>query len=309
METVELQAVKDAPFESLCESAERDRWLEARRSGIGSSDAATIVRVNPWKSPLELYAEKLGIEEAEDQSEAAYWGSILEPLVLKRFAKETGRTCRPAGVLLQSKAQPWQLATLDGVQFDAERGPGVVEVKCTSLAERWEDGPPPYVVAQVQHQLAVTGYRWGSIAVLFNGREFFWHDFERNEEMIGHLIEAESEFWRRVQALEPPDPEGTTRDKEIIAKLFPCDVNPDPVVLDGSFIEFDERRSALKEDEKRIAGELQQIENALRMAIGEHAAALLPSGVIYSLKLQHRKECVMPASSFRVLRRSERKGR
>lgn len=37
---------------------DRSQWLEVRQGGIGSSDAATAVGLNPYKSPLELWAEK-----------------------------------------------------------------------------------------------------------------------------------------------------------------------------------------------------------------------------------------------------------
>jgi predicted phage-related endonuclease len=39
---------------------DRSQWLEVRHGGIGSSDAATAVGLNPYKSPLELWAEKTG---------------------------------------------------------------------------------------------------------------------------------------------------------------------------------------------------------------------------------------------------------
>ena len=32
----------------------RDEWLIMRKQGIGSSDAATAVGLNPYQSPLEL---------------------------------------------------------------------------------------------------------------------------------------------------------------------------------------------------------------------------------------------------------------
>lgn len=300
----------EEPFEALCSSENRDQWLEERRGGIGSSDAAAVLGVYPWKSPLQLYAEKLGIEEDGGAGEAAYWGTKIEPLVLDRFAAETGRKVLKAGALLRSKIRPWQLCTLDGIQVtDDSRGPGVVEVKCTGLVERWDDGVPPYVTVQQQHQLAVTGYEWGSTAVLFNGREFFWKDFERDEEIIEQILRMEESFWQRVQLLEPPDPQGSDDDRKIIAKLFPEDVDPEPALLDGSFIDLDERRCFLKDEVKRLTTEATEIENRLRLAIGEHTEALLPSGVKYTNKLQHRREVIQPASSFRVLRRSERKGK
>ena len=38
----------------------RDEWLIMRKQGIGSSDAATAVGLNPYQSPLELWMIKTG---------------------------------------------------------------------------------------------------------------------------------------------------------------------------------------------------------------------------------------------------------
>lgn len=297
----------EQPFEAVCDSDDRERWLQERRTGIGSSDAAIVLGVYPWKTRLELYADKLGLTEDTDAGEAAYWGTKIEPLVLARFAAETGRKTFRAGTLLRSKARPFQLATLDGTQV-TDRGVGNVEVKCTSLEDRWEDGIPAYVYAQVQHQLAVTGRDYGSVAVLFKGRAFFWNDVERDGDFIGELTRMEMEFWNRVADLDPPSPEGSEADRKIIAKLFPKDVDPAPVLLDGEFITMDERLCELKADAKKIDHEIGYIENELRMAIGDHAEAALPNGVRFTNKSQHRKEYVVQAADFRVLRRVERKG-
>ena len=39
-------------------SLDRDQWLKVRKGGIGSSDAATAVGLNPYKSQLQLWMEK-----------------------------------------------------------------------------------------------------------------------------------------------------------------------------------------------------------------------------------------------------------
>ena len=38
----------------------REDWLQVRQQGIGSSDAAAAVGLSPYKSPLQLWAEKTG---------------------------------------------------------------------------------------------------------------------------------------------------------------------------------------------------------------------------------------------------------
>lgn len=63
----------------------RDEWLIMRKQGIGSSDAAAAVGLNPYVSPLELWMVKTGREEnlpkidPNDESHPAYWGTFSNP--------------------------------------------------------------------------------------------------------------------------------------------------------------------------------------------------------------------------------------
>ena len=47
----------------------REDWLEERKKGIGGSDAATILGLNPYKTSIDLWEEKTGRKDAEDISE------------------------------------------------------------------------------------------------------------------------------------------------------------------------------------------------------------------------------------------------
>ena len=68
----------------------RAAWLEGRRTGIGGSDVAAVLGLNPWKTPLDVWNDKLGLSEDKGMSEPAYWGTVLEDTVAKEFS------CAPA---------------------------------------------------------------------------------------------------------------------------------------------------------------------------------------------------------------------
>ncbi|NLY64522.1 MAG: YqaJ viral recombinase family protein, partial [Alcaligenaceae bacterium] len=78
----------------------RDEWLEVRKHGIGSSDAAAAVGLNPYKSQLELWMEKTGRDaglpkpDPNDTSAPVYWGTLLEPIVAASYTQQTGRKVR-----------------------------------------------------------------------------------------------------------------------------------------------------------------------------------------------------------------------
>ncbi len=42
----------------------KEEWLEERKNGIGGSDAATILGLNPYKTNIDLWEEKTGRKEA-----------------------------------------------------------------------------------------------------------------------------------------------------------------------------------------------------------------------------------------------------
>ena len=85
----------------------RDEWLDVRKQGIGSSDAAAAVGLNPYKSQLELWMEKTGRDaelpkpDPEDTTHPVYWGTLLEPIVAAAYTKQTGRKVRKVNAVLQ----------------------------------------------------------------------------------------------------------------------------------------------------------------------------------------------------------------
>ena len=40
----------------------REEWLKDRSCGIGSSEVATVLGLNPWETPLQLWRRKKGID-------------------------------------------------------------------------------------------------------------------------------------------------------------------------------------------------------------------------------------------------------
>lgn len=84
-----------------------------RSKGIGGTDIAAIVGLNPWKSPIDVYMEKTGLVEPIPDNENLYWGRELEPAVLRRYAKETGYVLRPGDPI--QGAEPWILGTPDAL--------------------------------------------------------------------------------------------------------------------------------------------------------------------------------------------------
>lgn len=299
--------LKEYPGVELLRCADRDHWLRERRNGIGASDAAAILGENPWASPLQVYCDKLGIGEPVEENEKMKWGVRLEPIVAEAYAEETGRELFDLGrfTILRSIERPWLQATLDRPILNDPRGPGDLEIKTTAAHNEgdWEDGAPRHVWVQKQHQLAVTGAAWGSIAVLIGGQKLLWCDVERDDRFIDGMLEQEAEFWKRVVDLDPPQPDASDRTRELLAKLYPADSGA-VIPMEGRFIDLDLELLTLKEEIKQAEARKTAIENELKAALGDASTGVLPNGVKFTWKAQTRAEHVVAASTFRVLRRS-----
>ena len=115
------RAAKARPALKLVKTQDlsRDQWLAVRKGGIGSSDAAAAVGLNPYRSQLELWMEKTGRDatlpkaDPGDEASPMYWGTLLEPIVAAHYTKRTGHKVRRINAVLQHPQEPWMLANVD----------------------------------------------------------------------------------------------------------------------------------------------------------------------------------------------------
>ncbi|WP_288485221.1 lambda-exonuclease family protein [uncultured Acidovorax sp.] len=208
----------------------RDQWLDVRRSGIGSSDAAAAVGLNPYKSQLELWMEKTGRGAAlpqvdpNDESSPMYWGTLLEPIVAAHYTKRTGNRVRKVNAVLQHPKHPWMRANLDR---EVMGSPDVTILECKTAglngARLWKEGVPDYVHLQVMHQLAVTGKQAADVAVLICGQDLQIFRIQRDEEQIQQLIRLEQAFWEYVEKDIQPPADGSDSADLALRCLYPRD--------------------------------------------------------------------------------------
>lgn len=300
---------------NLIQHASREEWLDRRLTGIGASDAPIILGLSKFKSAFQLYHEKLGLEPVSlAENEAVEWGLSLEEPLSKRFMRDSGREtfAPPAWAIYQHAGIPWLIASID--RWQKYRAPGSsvdavpevlpLELKTAnySKASEWANEPPIEYQVQVQHQLAVTGCRMASIAVLIGGQKFLWTDVQRDEAFIDAMMEQELIFWRRLNDRNPPPVDGSEQTAETLKRLFKLETG-EIKSLGPDAIEWDEQIQALEleiaalEDQKRLC------RNQLLNAIGDASMAQLPNGVTYTYKTQARAEHTVKATSYRVLRR------
>jgi len=171
-------------------------WLEWRDSGIGGSDAPTIMGENPWKDASLLLSEKLGDVEPFSGNAATRRGTQLEPEARELYEQIKNISVEP--ICLQSTKYPWMLASLDGMSSDRST---VVEIKCGEGVYQKTASTrkvPQYYMGQLQHILAVTGLPSIDFFCYLPSRDPICLTVERDDAYISRLIVAEEAFWRQV---------------------------------------------------------------------------------------------------------------
>ena len=205
-------------------------WLEARRAGIGASEAAAVIGRSPWKSNVDLWREKTGRKKPDDISnkDCVAYGHAAEGPIRELFALDYPQyevTYGGSFDLVRNPDHPWLLATLDGRLKERDTGRlGVLEIKTTNIVrsmqrEKWwgPDGPciPDQYYVQVCHQLLATGWEF---AVLHAQLKYQYGDdirserrtyfIERSEALddIEYLEAEEIKFWNEfiLADKEPP---------------------------------------------------------------------------------------------------------
>ena len=244
-------------------------WQAYRETqkGIGGSDVATILNLNPYKSPFALWLEKTGqVKPDQIDNEYIEWGNILEPVIRDKFKKETGFKVYQNNFVIQHDTHEFMIANIDGeVKDPSEDGRGILEIKTASerMKPLWVDGPPNHYMLQMQHYMATLDYHYGYFAVLIGGNHFKYFKVERNEYIIDKIIAAEMEFMRMVENNIAPDVTGHAIDTQWINQIYPQAEEVERE-LPNELFDFTIRYVELQEQAKEIKYEMDTIKNKLK---------------------------------------------
>jgi putative phage-type endonuclease len=247
-------------------------WHAIRKQGIGGSDVAAICGVNPYKSPLQVYYEKVdpGKITPFTGNRFTEWGTILEPIVAEKFAQETGLVVRELKATLADKKYPFMRANIDRKIAGKNEG---LEIKTTSAwnAGKISEGIPDVYAAQCHHYMMVTGWQRWHLAVLIGGNDFKTFVIERDEEVIQYLKDIEINFWENhVLKKEPPLP--SAQDGSLLQDLYPDDPTNEIELDNPDDQELIKRFLTIQEQEKDLKKEKDEIANRLKKTLGDFEA-------------------------------------
>lgn len=248
---------------------DKDTWRRYRQNGIGGSNSAAIIGLNPYKSAFSVYQDKISEDLLDYDNEAMRQGRDLEEYVAQRFVEETGFKVRKANAIYYREDHPHMLADFDRLIVGLKAG---LECKTVSpySADKWDSGKLPiqYFI-QVQHYLGVSGFECWYVAALVFGTEFIVRKIIRNEELINKLMAAEDYFWQHnILGRNIPEPDGSDDYSELLKTQF-GDVCKSELIELVNVEEDLKRREEIKDTIEKLEKEKKMIEQKVQLQLGQ----------------------------------------
>lgn len=258
----------------------REEWLHFRKEGIGSSEVATVVGLNPYESPYQFWKRKTaqidGTEVPREETMAMKLGHLLEGAVAQCWCDETGREIIKRSAcdwLIVNGDKPFLRVSPDRTYWlrgmlKNSKNKGILECKTTQKKIDADDLPKHWFV-QLQYQLGVAEMEHGSLAWLTMGRDFGYKNITLVPDFYKWLVEEVEKFWRDniLQRIEP----AATTLEDVVMKYN--------AHTDGKVVEVDEdifvAYQNLKEVKERLAQlkeEHDAFEEKIKFAFGDAEA-------------------------------------
>ena len=249
---------------------------EERKKYIGGSDAAGILGISRYKTPLQVWAIKTGqvIPPNIDDVVAVKLGVKLEQAVAEFFTEATGKEVEKVNKTLIHPKHDFLRANIDRRVMAESAG---LECKTTNQfkASEWEDDNIPIEYAlQCIHYMAVTGWRKWYIAVLIGNFEFRWKLITRDEKVIDDLVKKEVDFWNRFIVPKQMPMQISDRDSSILYSLYPQAAPESIIELDDEAQKLCELRDSALADKKTLSMQIDEYSNTLKAHLKTHETGM-----------------------------------
>lgn len=250
--------------------------LEARKQGVGSSDCATAIGINPYRTRYELFLEKTGqlAPEDLDEVERIKWGNILEDPIAREYAERTGQRIQRVNVTQVHREHDFLLSHIDRKIVGQRK---LLEVKnvghfygAKAFGEEFTDDVPEVYLVQIMHQLLVNDYDEGDLAALIGGNKLKIFRVRFDEELAELILKKCTEFWSYVMRRETPPPQNVAE-----LELMYAEDDGSIKTVDTAVFELWQRYHELKAVHDQAAGEFEKAKDALKFAIAEAAGIQL----------------------------------
>jgi len=276
---------------------------EAHRTGIGGSEIATILGINPFCTPFQLFLEKTGRLPAFEGNENTRAGKVMEHVIGVMYAERAGVKLRRINRTLRHPKYPWLIGHIDRDVVGVAKG---VEIKNCSprVAHYWgKDGDPDgvaeYYIPQPHHYMLMLDYPVFDVAAYFGGADLRVYPLERDREMDDIIVAATHDFWHEnILKDVPPEPNWEHRTTNaVLSQLYPG--------TSGATVEADESILAWAKVAREASAKASEYEAVANTAkahmlhfMGEAAVLKLEGNSVFRRKAVTRKGYTVEDSSY-----------
>lgn len=277
----------------------REEFLARRKAGIGGSDIAAIAGLSPWRSPLDVYYDKVDpVIDFEDalpvgKTASLYWGTVMEDAIGKAYTKLTGRKICHYNRMLVHPDHPYFIGDVDFLAYceDGSRpakpkGEIItdlgIEIKtCRYPSEDWgeagTDEVPMYYFCQCQwYMYLIPSIMRFDLVVLFGGSDMRIYTIRRDDAIIARLAEIGWQFWNNnVLPQLPPPP----RSLDEVRMAFPTTTGRSMIAsveLEQAVAEY----ATISAQRKAIEDREAEIKNKIAIAMADADLLTLPDETI-----------------------------
>lgn len=232
-------------------------WLDARLRDITSTECAALFGESKYLSPYKLWhSKKNGLMKRGRNSERMEWGIRLQDAIAKGIAEDHGFKIEPMPEYI--RIPELRIASSFDYKIGGDTIFEIKNVGADSFKSWWvfddeNAAAPPHIELQVQHQLAVSGYRLAYIGALIGGNKPVLLRRERNEKLINEIFERTKRFWESVDSGVAPDPDleiDSATVAEIYSKFVPALECPADEEVNKLVSEY-KRLSGLEQDTQK----------------------------------------------------------
>lgn len=248
---------------------------EDRGTYLGSHDTSAIFGLNPWRGPINVYMDKLGMSvqrDVDDIPEQLRMGLKMQPVILDLFAEKM--RCNLEGErFIRHPELTWFGGTPDATIVGEKAGVDAKNVRWNrgEWGDEGSDTVPEYVAMQCHHFMTLLGYERWYVATLFGGCEFKVYEIIRDDEISDMIVRADAEFWHEhIEKESPPELDGSESWRKYVERKFPKDNGDVRVATVDEILllnQYRRQNALLKRREARV----EELKTRLCASLGESA--------------------------------------
>ena len=292
LEPVVKKAINNGRIIST-EGMSKEIWLGLRNIiGIGGSEVATVLGINPYKTAYQLWKEKANDEIEVIENKFTIWGNLLEGPVAEEYMRQTRRVLVEDKKIRIHPEHNCLFVNLDRVVMEDGIAVGVVEIKTTTRRNwnHWQkdedncvDGVPLIYYCQCQHELSVSGLPWCDLVfAIIDERELVIKRVERDEEYIQKQNQALVGWWN-AYVIQNEAPPMTAAEYSFIEPMTDSYIE-----ANGEIAELYANLKGKKETLKALEKDVEKDEDKIKEYIGDKENLVLIDKIIATYKMQSR---------------------